>query len=129
MEIDRPDVLGAVRAAFADYEAALVAHDLPTLDRAFWDDPRVVRYGVADDQQGPDAIAQWRRDSGPVAAGRTLRDTHVTTFGESVAIVWTQFTDDAGGTGRQSQVWARVDDGWRVVAAHVSRVDRGSASD
>ncbi|HEY3621783.1 MAG TPA: AtzH-like domain-containing protein [Roseiarcus sp.] len=26
----------------------------------------------------------------------------------------------SGMTGRQSQVWLRTDEGWRVVAAHVS---------
>ena len=47
-EIDRPDVVAEVRAAFLAYEAALVAHDLDALDTAFWDDPRVIRYGVAE---------------------------------------------------------------------------------
>ena len=129
VEIDRPDVLDAVGRAFADYEAALVAHDLRALDGAFWDDPRVVRYGVADDQEGAAAVAAWRRESGPVTAGRVLHDTRVTTFGDSLAIVWTHFSDDAGGVGRQSQVWVRLEGRWRVVAAHVSRVERESASD
>ncbi len=117
-----------MRAAFVAYEEALVAHDLPVLDDAFWDDPRVIRYGVADAQRGPDAVADWRRKTGPVARERVLQDTQVTALGDDVAIVWTHFTDAVGGIGRQSQVWARVDGAWRIVAAHVSRVDTETAS-
>jgi len=122
-EIDRPDVVEEVRAAFVAYEDALVAHDLDALDAAFWDDPRVIRYGVADAQRGPAEVAEWRRNTGPVAHERKLRDTQITTFGDALAIVWTHFTDALDGIGRQSQVWTRVDGEWRVVAAHVSRVD------
>ena len=122
-EVDSAEVVAEVRAAFEAYEAALVAHDLPALDTAFWADPRVVRFGIADDQVGAEAIAAWRRAAGPVVAGRTLRDTTITTFGSDVAIVTTKFTDDAGGLGRQSQTWMRVDGSWCIVGAHVSRVD------
>jgi hypothetical protein len=124
-DIDRRDVVAEVRAAFEAYEAALVAHDLPVLDAAFWADPRVVRFGIRDDQVGADAIATWRRASGPVAAGRVLHATTITTFGSDVAIVATKFTDDGPGVGRQSQVWMRVGGSWCIVGAHVSRVDDG----
>lgn len=129
LDTDRPDVVAEVRAVFDAYEAALVNHDLPVLDNAFWDDARVIRYGIADAQRGPTAVAQWRRRTGPVPAGRTLRDTQVTAFGDDLAIVWTHFTDELGGIGRQSQVWARIHGAWRIVAAHVSRVDEETASD
>ena len=122
LHVDRPEVVAEVRAAFEAYERALVAHELPSLDGAFWDDPRVVRFGIADDQVGADAVAAWRRASGPVIAGRVLHDTRITTFGSDVAIVTTKFTDDAPGLGRQSQVWMRVDGSWRIVGAHVSRI-------
>ena len=128
LAIDRPEVVEEVRGAFVAYEEALVAHDLPVLDDAFWDDPRVIRYGVADAQRGPDAVADWRRKTGPVARERVLEDTQVTALGDDVAIVWTHFTDAVGGIGRQSQVWARVEGAWRIVAAHVSRVDTETAS-
>jgi ketosteroid isomerase-like protein len=121
--IDRADVVAEVRAAFEAYEAALVAHDLPALDAAFWADRRVVRFGIADDQVGAEAIAAWRRAAGPVTAGRVLHDTRITTFGSDTAIVTTKFTDDAPGVGRQSQVWMRVEGSWCIVGAHVSRVD------
>ncbi len=121
--MDRSDVIADVLAAFEAYETALVTHDLAALDDAFWNDPRVVRFGIRDDQVGAEAIAAWRRAAGPVTAGRVLHDTTVTSFGPDVAIVATKFTDDGPGVGRQSQVWVRVDGSWRVVSAHVSRVD------
>ena len=122
-DVDRPEIVAEVRDAFEEYERALVAHDLAELDAAFWEDDRVVRFGIADDQRGAQAVAAWRRVSGPVAAGRVLHDTAITTFGSDVAIVTTKFTDDASGIGRQSQVWMRVDGSWCIVSAHVSRVD------
>jgi len=128
LEIDRPDVVDEVRAAFVAYEDALVAHDLEVLDTAFWDDPRVIRYGIADAQRGAAEVAEWRRNTGPVARDRVLHDTQITAFGDDVALAWTHFTDALGGVGRQSQVWARVDGAWRIVAAHVSRVDTETAS-
>lgn len=128
LEIDRPDVVAQVRAAFDAYESALVRHDLDVLDRAFWNDDRVIRYGIADAQEGLESLARWRRRSGPVPTGRVLHDTRITALGDAVAIVWTHFTDAASGIGRQSQVWARVDGEWKIVAAHVSRVDDESTS-
>lgn len=129
LDIDRASTVDEVRAAFEAYEHALVAHDLEALDDAFWDDPRVIRYGIADAQRGPEEVAKWRRIAGPIARGRVLEDTQITAFGDDVAIAWTRFTDALPGVGRQSQVWARVDGRWRVVAAHVSRVDGDSSSD
>ena len=128
LDVNRAEVVTEVRAAFDAYERALVTHDLSALDNAFWDDGRVVRFGIADEQQGAEAIAAWRRTAGPVTQGRALRDTTITTFGEDVAIVTTKFTDDAPGVGRQSQVWMRVDGLWRIVGAHVSRVDNNVES-
>ncbi len=39
-----------------------------------------------------------------------------------MATAWTLFRRDTmqGKIGRQSQVWLRTPEGWRVVAAHVS---------
>jgi hypothetical protein len=48
MQIDVPDVVAEVRAAFERYEVALVSNDVATLDALFHDDPRTVRYGGAE---------------------------------------------------------------------------------
>lgn len=124
--LDRPDVVTEVEAAFARYERALVEGDVATLTELFWDDPRCLRYGVADRQHGAQAIAAWRRDHPAVPPGRQLRETVVLAVGDSAAVVNTLFHHPGGRTeGRQSQTWARFPEGWRIVAAHVSEVPLG----
>jgi ketosteroid isomerase-like protein len=122
VDIDRPDVVAEVLAAFTDYEKALVANDVEALGAFFWSDPRVTRYGVADRQTGAEALHAWRSAQPPLPPGRRLFETNVTTFGEDMATVTTLF-DYPGQEhrpGRQSQTWARLPEGWRVVHAHVS---------
>ena len=43
----------------------------------------------------------------------------ITTFGRDFATANVEFVR-MNRRGRQSQSWVRMDDGWRVVAAHVS---------
>ncbi len=121
-DVDRPEVVAEVRAAFLAYEAALVAGDAAALEKAFWASPQTVRFGIADRQRGAAEIARWRRTQGPLP-GRRLHETAVTTFGPDAAVTTTLFGypgRDAGG--RQSQTWVRFAEGWRIVAAHVSEV-------
>ena len=124
MDINLPDVVAEVAAAFADYEKALVAGDLPALTRAFWDSPEVVRFGVADRQAGSAELRAWRAAQPPLPPDRTLTDTRITTFGTDAAVVTTLFHYPGTGTsGRQSQTWIRFPaEGWTVVSAHVSAV-------
>ena len=122
--VDRPDVVAEVLGAFRRYERALVAGDVAVLTELFWDDPRCVRFGVADRQQGADEIAVWRRAHPTVPAGRVLRDTRVLAVDTRTAVVTTLFGyPDGAVEGRQSQTWVRFAEGWRVAAAHVSEVD------
>ena len=60
-DIDLPDVVAEVRAVFDRYEAALLANDIAVPDTLFWDDPRVVRYGVGENLYGHEDIAAFRR--------------------------------------------------------------------
>lgn len=125
MEIDRPGVVAAVRAAFDAYEDALLRNDVDALDAWFWDDERVVRFGIGELQYGAAAIAAWRRTSGGVSPDRRHRRVVVTTFGDDLGYVSLEFVDgDAPHVGRQTQVWARVGDAWRIVGAHVSVIGR-----
>src|SRR5262249_8414431 len=54
MQIDLPEVVAEVRAAFDRYEQALVSNDVTTLDAIFRDDPRTIRYGGAEILYGHD---------------------------------------------------------------------------
>jgi hypothetical protein len=123
LPIDLPEVLAEVQAAFARYEAALVANDTAVLDELFWPDARTVRYGAGENLYGIEAIRAFRSARAPVGLVRTLQRTQITTYGRDAATAMTLFRR-AGGTllGRQSQTWVRTPAGWRVVAAHVSLI-------
>ena len=123
MDVNLPDVLREVEAAFARYERALVANDVAVLDELFWTDPRTIRYGVAETLYGIEAIRAFRRARVGPDLERRLQRTVVTTFGRDFATASTVFTRegaDDGREGRQQQSWVRFPAGWRIVAAHVS---------
>jgi len=123
-EINRPDVVEQVRAEFERYEAALTAHDAELLNRFFLDSAHVIRYGIGEHSRGIDALRAYRRRAPPLPPGRRLQNTIVTTFGDSAASVCTEFVHaDSPSIGRQSQMWIRTPQGWRIVAAHVSEVN------
>ena len=125
MQIDLPDVLAEVKDAFARYERALVSNDVAALDAFFRDDPRTVRYGVNENLYGFAEIAAFRAARSPVALGRTLSRTVITTYGRDFAVASTLFhrATMPGKVGRQMQSWVKFPDGWHVVAAHVSVID------
>jgi DNA-binding GntR family transcriptional regulator len=66
MDIDQPDVVAEVTAAFERYEQALVSNDVATLNSLFRDDPRTIRYGGGENLYGHDAIKRFPRR--PLAA-------------------------------------------------------------
>lgn len=125
MDIDLPDVKAEVEAAFARYEEALVTNDVETLEALFWDDPHTIRYGVGENLYGMDEIRAFRRARSPVGLMRRIERTVITTYGRDFATASTLFYRDSapGKTGRQMQTWARMQDGWRVVAASVSMIN------
>ncbi|OJS97952.1 DUF4440 domain-containing protein [Marinobacter nauticus] len=127
MTINAPETVSVVTKIFETYEKALINNDLPVLDDHFWDSEFTLRFGVEENLYGSKAIQAYRRHCQPVGPGRTLRNTVVTTFGDSFATVSTQFWDGENDEqGRQMQTWVRFADGWKVVAAHVSVMRTGS---
>ena len=125
MEINRPEVVAEVEAAFARYETALTTNDVATLGALFWRSPHTVRYGIGENLHGAEEIAAFRAARSPVGLARRLSRTVIITFGSDFATASTLFERDtvSGKIGRQMQTWARTPDGWRVVAAHVSLID------
>ena len=121
--LDHPEIVAQVRAAFERYERALVDGDVAVLTELFWDDPRCVRYGVADRQYGAGEIAAWRRTHPSVPPGRRLTGTVIVAVGDRTAVVSTLFGyPGLPIEGRQTQTWVRLAQGWRIVAAHVSEI-------
>jgi hypothetical protein len=96
------------------------------LNELFWISPHTLRFGVAENLYGYDAIAGFRAERPPVSlATRRLMRTVVTTFGRDLATANTEFQREGSAvTGRQSHVWLRTHEGWRIVAAHVSLMPR-----
>jgi len=125
MEIDLPEVVAEVRAAFDRYEQALVTNDVATLNSIFLDAPQTIRYGIGENLYGHDEIASFRAARAPVGLMRSISRTVITTYGRDFAVASTLFRRETvpGKVGRQQQTWVRFDDGWQVVAAHVSLID------
>jgi hypothetical protein len=81
----------------------------------------VLRYGVTENLYGTAEIEAFRAGRPSQGLDREVLRTVITTFGRDFATANIEFRR-AGSTktGRQSQTWARLPEGWRVVAAHVS---------
>jgi len=124
MEIDLPEVIAEVRAAFDRYEKALNENDVATLNATFRDDPRTIRYGGAEILYGYEEIRAFRTARTPPGT-RTISKTVISAYGRDHAVASTLFQrpSSPGKVGRQMQTWVRFPEGWRVVAAHVSVID------
>jgi len=124
MEVDLPEVVAEVQAAFDRYEKALGENEVATLNSVFRQDPRTIRYGGAENLYGYAEIEAFRVARTPPGT-RTLSKTVITTYGHDFAVASTLFHRPTmrGKVGRQMQTWVRFAEGWRVVAANVSVID------
>lgn len=121
MDINIPEVLAEVTAAHDRYEAALMANDVDVLDELFWTNALTLRYGIGEQLYGHDQIAAFRAARPSAGLARTTDPVIVTTYGQDFGTANLEFyRESIGGIGRQSQSWARMPEGWRIVAAHVS---------
>lgn len=125
MLVNDSATLAEVEGVFARYEAALVGNDVKGLDALFWQDARVIRYGITENLHGAAEILAFRQARPSQGLARQLARTTITTFGTDFATASTLFYRDTapGKVGRQMQTWARLAQGWCVVAAHVSLID------
>lgn len=124
LDINLPDVVAEVTEVFERYEQALVSNDAETLIELFWASQHTLRYGLAENLYGIGEIAGFRHNRPVGDYRRELIRTVITTYGRDFATANTEYRRLASGRrGRQSQTWARMPEGWRVVAAHVSWFD------
>jgi len=122
-EINRPEVVAEVAAAFTRYEQALASNDVAVLNALFWNSPLTLRFGSGEIAYGYAAIAAFRGARAPPGP-RRLSNTIITTYGGDFATANTEFSRASEPRrGRQSQTWLRFPEGWRIVAAHVSFMD------
>jgi hypothetical protein len=121
MDINKPEVLAEVDAAFERYEAALNANDVAVLDASFWASEHTVRYGLGENLYGRDEILAFRKGRPAVDLRRKVLRKAITTYGNDFATANCEFLKtDSNRRGRQSQTWIRLPEGWRVTSAHVS---------
>jgi hypothetical protein len=120
-KVNLPEVVAEVTAAVEQYEQALSTNDVERLNEWFWKSPLAVRFGIGENLYGHDAIAAFRSARKPGNLRRLDTRAVITTFGRDWAAVSVAFEQgDPPRAGRMSQSWARMAEGWRIVAAHVS---------
>lgn len=128
-DINLPDVLAEVRSAYERYQEALTGNDVDTLNRFFHDDPRTIRYGGRENLYGYSEIAAFRSMRPPGSVSPKRSKTVITSYGRDFAVASTLFhpANASHKVGRQMQTWVRFDQGWRVVAAHVSVIEEAAS--
>src|SRR5579862_1669473 len=124
MVVNDPETVAELRALYPRYEEALVNNDVEVLTRMFWASPLAIRFGAGENLYGVEEIEAFRKSRPAVNLARRIVRLEIVTFGNDFGSVTLEFERDAAdGTivrGRQSQVWVRFDEGWRIVSAHVS---------
>ena len=123
MEINDPEVIAELRALYPLYETALVNNDVETLTSMFWASPYAIRFGAGENLYGVDEIEAFRNVRAPSNLARRVIRLEIVSFGKDFGSITLEFErDTASGLvlGRQSQVWVRLAEGWRIVSAHVS---------
>ncbi|HEV2486603.1 MAG TPA: oxalurate catabolism protein HpxZ [Terracidiphilus sp.] len=123
MIINDPEVVAELRALYPRYEEALVSNDVRTLMSMFWAGPEVMRFGVTENLYGPEELAAFRKERPAANLARAVTRLDIVSFGRDFASITLEFeraTASSTVRGRQSQVWVRLPEGWRIVSAHVS---------
>jgi hypothetical protein len=123
MRINDPETVSELQALYPRYETALVTNDAETLTRMFWASPHVTRFGITESLHGIDEIAAFRKGRPSANLARKVRRVDIVTFGHDCGSITIEFDRTVNGetvSGRQSQVWVRLPEGWRIVSAHVS---------
>jgi hypothetical protein len=123
MQINHPEIVAELESLYPKYEAALMANDAETLTRMFWTSPLAMRFGVNENLYGIEEIDAFRKGRSPANLERRVRRLDIVTFGRDFGSITLEFERTVNGkliSGRQSQVWVRFPEGWRIVSAHVS---------
>ncbi len=125
MKINSPEIVAELQALYPKYEAALTANDAEMLTQMFWASPHAMRFGITENLYGIEEIESFRKGRSPLNLARTVRRLDIVTFGDDFGSVTLEFERVINGqmiSGRQSQVWVRFPEGWRIVSAHVSNL-------
>lgn len=103
LQVDLPDVRAEVEALFARYQQAFVGNDAEAMTGLLWQSPQAMHHGAGRDVDGTRAILR----------------TRLTCFGRDYATSLIEFSrQGVQGVGREGHAWARLPQGWRIVAAN-----------
>jgi hypothetical protein len=122
-DVNLSEAVAELRALYPRYEQALVSNDVDTLVEMFWTSPEVMRFGVTENLYGHEELEAFRQNRPAANLARRIIRLDIVSFGRDFGSITLEFErDTAKGTvrGRQSQVWVRFPQGWRIVSAHVS---------
>jgi len=125
MTINDPEVIAELDALYSQYEHALVTNDVEKLVEMFWTGEQVIRFGVSENLHGPAELEAFRKSRPATNLKRAIKRLDIVSFGRDFASITLEFerSTDRGLTyGRQSQIWVRFAEGWRIVQAHVSAI-------
>jgi hypothetical protein len=125
MVINDPATVAELQELYPRYEQALVSNDVETLMNMFWASPYAARFGPTESLYGINEIEAFRKGRSAANLERTIKRLDIVTFGKDFASITVAFERIIEGRitrGRQSQTWARLPEGWRIVFAHVSLV-------
>jgi len=123
MRVNEPETTVELEVLYRQYETALMNNDAETLTGMFWASPHAMRFGIAENLYGIAEIAAFRKGRSPANLARTVKRMDIITFGRDFGSITLEFERHVDGEivrGRQSQVWVRLPEGWRIVSAHVS---------
>jgi hypothetical protein len=123
MTINDPTTHAELAALYPLYEAALISNDVETLTAMFWDSPLAIRLGAGENLYGTAEIEAFRKSRPAANLARRQVRLEIVTFGTDFGSITLEFERDTPNgitRGRQSQVWVRLPEGWRIVSAHVS---------
>ncbi len=123
MTINDPEVIAELEKLYPEYERALITNDVEKLVAMFWAGPQVMRFGATENLYGPEELEAFRKARPAANLVRTVKRLDIVSFGRDFASITLEFervTPSGTVRGRQSQVWVRFPEGWRIVQAHVS---------
>jgi hypothetical protein len=121
--INDPALVAELTDLYLTYEKALCENDLTVLDHLFWESAEVIRFGATENLYGIEAIRAFRQGRPVQDLAREISNLKVVTFGTDTASVTLEFCRTIAGiprSGRQSQMWRKFPEGWKIVFAHVS---------
>ena len=90
MDINLPEVVAEVSAAFERYEHALVNNEVEVLDELFHNSPHTLRYGATENLYGYAAIQEFRASRPSQGLQRERMNIVITTYGRDFAVFLAQ---------------------------------------